>query len=382
MASAHTLLVVDDEPDVVKSIKDLFRLDYRVLGTTRPSEALEILNKNDVHVVLTDQRMPEMSGVEFLRRTRGEHPETIRLLMTGYADLRTVIDAINRGHVYRYITKPWDPDELQTIIKDAVERYGLLAERRSLTQQLQQSNALLQQSDQLKTAFIRVASHELRSPMTILTGAIRLAQKTPGMDGACQDWLDRIARAAQRLGHLVDQLVTMLELGRFDRALDRTPTNLAELINKSADDVRPFVAQRHQQLMVEVAADLGAASIDADKIRDSLNHLLLNAIKFTPDGGTIALAGRRSEVNIELTVRDSGNGIDPANLTRVFEPFFTGFDVSRHSSGVFEYGKQGLGLGLSVVKAFVQMHGGDVSVQSAVGRGTTFTIRLPVNNAG
>jgi signal transduction histidine kinase len=382
MASAHTLLVVDDEPDVVKSIKDLFRLDYRVLGTTRPSEGLEILNKNHVHVVMTDQRMPEMSGVEFLRRTRIEHPETIRLLMTGYADMRTVIDAINQGHVYRYITKPWDPDELQTIIKDAVERYGWIAERRHLIQELQECNAGLEQANDLKTAFIRVASHELRSPMTLLVGSIYQAQKTVGIDATTQQWLVRIGRAAQRLGHLVDQLVTMLELGRFDRALDRKPTNLTELINQSADDVRPFVEQRHQQLTVDIAADLGVASIDADKIRDSLNHLLLNAIKFTPDGGTIALAGRRIDGNIELIVKDSGDGIDPTHLSRLFEPFFTGFDVSRHSSGTFEYGKKGLGLGLSVVKAFVQMHGGDVSVHSVVGGGTTFTIRLPATDGG
>jgi signal transduction histidine kinase len=377
MASAHTLLVVDDEPDVVKSIKDLFRLDYRVLGTTRPSEALEILGHNDVHVLLTDQRMPEMSGVEFLGKTRAEHPETIRLLMTGYADIRTVIDAINRGHVYRYITKPWDPEELQTIIKDAVERYDLIAERRSLVQKLQESNTRLQQSDELKTAFIRVASHELRSPMTILIGAVRLAQKTPCLDELSQQWLGRIDRAANRLGHLVDELVSMLELGRFDQTLDRQPTDLADLINQAADDVRPFVEQRHQQLTVQTAPDLGAASIDAGKIRDALNHLLLNAIKFTPDGGTIALAAQRIDQSIELSVTDSGVGIDPTNLSRIFEPFFTGFDVSRHSSGIFEFGKKGLGLGLSVVKAFVQMHGGQVAVQSVVGGGTTFTIRLP-----
>lgn len=379
MTSAHTLLVLDDEPDVVKSIKDLFRLDYRVLGTTSPTEGLELLDKNDVHVVMTDQRMPEMSGVEFLRRTRARHPETVRLLMTGYTDIRTVIDAINQGHVYRYITKPWDPDELQTIIKDAIERYGLFAERRGLIEQLQQSNAKLQQADQLKTAFIRVASHELRSPMTILTGAVRLAQKTQCLDAESQKWLDRIDRATRRLGHLVDQLVTMLELGRFDRPLNRKPTDLAGLLREAAEDVRPFVEQRQLHLTVEASADLGSAAIDAEKIRDSLHHLLLNAVKFTPDDGTIALTGRRADGNILLGVRDSGKGIAPADLPRLFEPFFTGFDVSRHSSGIYEYGKQGLGLGLSVVKAFVQMHGGTVDVQSALGGGSTFTIRLPID---
>src|SRR5271155_4440877 len=114
----HTVLVVDDEPDVVKSVQDLLRLDYRVLGATRASDAMELMRREEIHLVMTDQRMPEMTGVEFLRKVRGEYPEAVRLLFTGYADIRAVIDAINQGNVYRYITKPWDPEELQSLIRE------------------------------------------------------------------------------------------------------------------------------------------------------------------------------------------------------------------------------------------------------------------------
>ncbi|MCS7033143.1 MAG: response regulator, partial [Phycisphaerae bacterium] len=107
MKPRHTILVVDDEADVVKSVQDLLRLDYRVLGCTRASEAMEILRREEVHVVMTDQRMPETTGVELLHDIRGDYPDAIRLLFTGYADIRAVIDAINQGNVYRYITKPW-----------------------------------------------------------------------------------------------------------------------------------------------------------------------------------------------------------------------------------------------------------------------------------
>src|SRR6266480_4800539 len=136
----HTILVVDDEPDVVKSVQDLLRLDYKVLGTTRAADALVILNREIVDVVMTDQRMPEMSGVEFLSKAREQHPDSIRLLFTGYADIRAVIDAINQGNVYRYITKPWDPDELQTVIREACERYDLLVERKKMLAELQEKN--------------------------------------------------------------------------------------------------------------------------------------------------------------------------------------------------------------------------------------------------
>src|SRR6185369_9895122 len=107
MAAKPCLLVVDDEPDLVHSVQDLLRFDYRVLGATRASEGLRIMEQEQVHIVMTDQCMPEMTGVEFLRILRDRYPDTIRLLFTAYADIKAVIDSINQGSVYRYITKPW-----------------------------------------------------------------------------------------------------------------------------------------------------------------------------------------------------------------------------------------------------------------------------------
>ena len=137
MPTRHTLLVIDDEPEVVQSVHDLLRRDARVLGATGADEALQILHREDVHIVMSDQRMPGTTGVELLRRARADKPETIRLLFTGYADIKAVIDAINQGSVYRYITKPWDPDELQTIIRQAGDQYDLLTERRQLLADLE-----------------------------------------------------------------------------------------------------------------------------------------------------------------------------------------------------------------------------------------------------
>jgi signal transduction histidine kinase len=389
----HTILVVDDEPDVVKSVKDLLRLQYRVLGATGAGEAMEVLRREDVHIVMTDQRMPDMTGVQFLKHTRGENPEAVRLLFTGYADIRAVIDAINEGNVYRYITKPWDPDELQALIREACERYDLIVERKHLlhilrdqnqelekaNSDLARANADLRRANDLKFAFIQVASHELRTPLTILQGMIRLAAMSVA-DGSepLAGYLARIERAGQRLQHLVDQIIAMLVAGRFERRPEWRPTDMAGVLNEAADDVRPFIELRRQTLAVDLSADLGTLEVEAPRIRDSVNHLLLNAIKFTPDGGTVSLAGRRTdEGGVEIRVSDSGCGMDVAHCERLFEPFFTGYDVSRHSSGTYEHGRKGLGLGLPLVKRFVEMHGGTVQVKSEPGRGTTFTLTLP-----
>ena len=384
MKRRHTVLVVDDESDVVASVKDLLRLDYKVLGATRAADGLAMLEREPVHVVMTDQRMPETTGVELLAKVRATHPDAMRLLFTGYADIRAVVDAINRGSVYRYITKPWDPDELMAIIREACDRYDLLAERKELMLELQSKNAALEvanadlkRADELKSAFIRVASHELRTPLTILMGMSDLAARQGGASEPLASWIKRINAAGLRLKYLIDQLVAMLAAQQFERKPDVRPTDLGLLLNTAIEDVRPFAEVRRQQLRIELPDQPGTIDVDEQKIRDSVNHLLLNAIKFTPDGGTITVRARRADGDAFIEVSDTGMGIEASALNHVFDRFFTEFDVSHHSSGHFEFGKKGLGLGLSVVKAFVEMHGGTVKVSSELGKGTTFTICLP-----
>jgi signal transduction histidine kinase len=388
MTTKHTILVVDDEPDVVRSVKDLLRLDYNVIGATSAAQAEEIMQNQAVHVIMTDQRMPGVTGVEFLHKVRGEHPDAVRLLFTGYADIHAVIDAINQGNVYRYISKPWDPDELQAIIREACERYDLLVERKCMLAELErknkaleQANAALQQSGELKSAFIQVASHELRTPLTILLGLSKLAKMEANEPEELQPLLDRIDQSVQRMGRLVHQIVTQLMAQNFDNNLDRQPVDLASIVQQAVDDVRPFIALRRQTLKLDFPRSMPDINVDPGKIRDCIDHLLLNAIKFTADGGEIGVGMRRSDKDVQIIITDTGCGIDQQCQQRLFEPFFTGFDVSHHSSGHFEHGRKGLGLGLSVVKSFIEMHGGRIDVTSAVNEGSTFTITLPQSSS-
>ena len=381
MSDKPCLLVVDDEPDQVQSVKDLLRYEYRVLGATRASEALRIADREQIHVVMSDQRMPEMTGVQFLANLRGKHPEMVRLLFTAYSDLDAVTDAINEGNVYRYVTKPYDPDELKTVLKQAVEHFKLQEERDRLLREVQHKNFLLesanlelQEANEMKRAFIKVASHELRTPLTMVVGLAEMARGA-AIDPAMQAWLDKICNASQRLRHRVDQMTTLLQAERFQRPQQRTTISAAELCRRSAEEVASFVAQRKQTLTVE-AADVHV-SVDAEQVQDSLVQLLVNAIKFTPDGGGILMTATATATKVDIRVTDSGQGIEPACLPRVFEPFFTRFDVSHHRSGTCEFDRRGLGLGLPMVKAFVEMNGGQVTAESSSTTGTTFRITLP-----
>jgi len=382
----HTLLIVDDEPDVLESLRHQFHRSYRVLTCGAGAQAIEILQKDDVDLILTDQRMPGMSGDQFLRQARQLKPDAIRMLFTGYADMQAVINAVNEGHIFRYILKPWDTVELEGIIRQGVEQYDLLAERRRLVIELQTANEELKKANeelaragQLKTAFIEVASHEFNTPITLVLGLTELLRlSTVIRPDQEQEILRQITASGRQLARLVTNMLTLLRAEDFRRTLQPSPANLAELIQGVVDQVRPFILVRRLQLQAELDDDLGSFEIDADKISAVLINLLTNAIKFTPDGGAIELIARLAEDDAAvIQVADRGVGLEPQALEHLFQPFFTQLDPSRHSSGDFGFCKRGLGLGLSIAKQFVEMHGGRIAAESREGGGTRITVRLP-----
>jgi response regulator RpfG family c-di-GMP phosphodiesterase len=122
----HTLLVVDDEPDVCDSVHDLLRREFRVLKAQSAEEGWKLLQQNEVHIIMTDQRMPQITGVEFLTTIKAGYPHAIRMLFTGYADLEAVIAAINQGHIFQFVKKPWQPEELELAVRQAAAEYDRL----------------------------------------------------------------------------------------------------------------------------------------------------------------------------------------------------------------------------------------------------------------
>jgi len=152
------ILVVDDEEAILETMTFTFEDDYEVFTSTDARRALELLEEKDpVSVVLSDQRMPNMSGVEFLREASKRHPATVRMILTGFADMDAIIGAINDGHVYAYITKPWEPDHLKQVMKQAVDHYALSVENERLVVDLKHANVFLEAvMDQLDTGALAV----------------------------------------------------------------------------------------------------------------------------------------------------------------------------------------------------------------------------------
>jgi signal transduction histidine kinase len=376
-----TLLVVDDEPEMLRSVFDLFRLDYHVLTFERGADALKALAENDeIDVVLSDQRMPEMSGVELLREAKRLRPAVTRLLFTGYADIKAVIDAINEGNVFRYIAKPWDPEEMISVVRQAVEQCGLITEKMRLVRDLKETNARLVEAGRLKSAFLEVASHELNTPVAVVLGLSELWKLTQAAEATPSEraWVEKIHGAGRRLASVVERMFKLIRSDQPMRALERVDVDLDSLIRQVVTDLSPFLTARRQTVDLKLAPDLGIIEADPHKVSDIFANLIGNAIKFTPDSDVISLSGASDGPDrVRFTIKDKGKGICDEDRPYLFEPFFTGHDTMHHSSGDYQYGKRGIGLGLCLVKTFVELHGGRVDCFSDPGCGATFGFTLP-----
>jgi response regulator RpfG family c-di-GMP phosphodiesterase len=127
---------VDDEPDVCDSVYDLLRREFKVLKARSAAEGVQLLQDNEVHIIMTDQRMPQTTGVEMLSSVRARHPKAVRMLFTGYADLEAIIAAINQGHVFQFLKKPWQPEELEAAVREAAAEYDRLVNHAEETDRL------------------------------------------------------------------------------------------------------------------------------------------------------------------------------------------------------------------------------------------------------
>lgn len=231
--------------------------------------------------------------------------------------------------------------------------------------------------ERLKSAFLDVAAHELRTPVTLLTGILDLLRSNA--DPTMREALFEAAyRSTGRLTGIVDSALKLLH------SQGRTPNppfrlqRPAAILEAAVRDVAPFLELRGQHVRTELSHDLPEAELDASMIRDVVVNLLMNAIKFTPDGGEITLqASPEAPGWFCVEVTDRGLGIDEEDLPHIFDGFFCSLDTLHHSSGRYEYNTRGPGLGLAIVERFVKHHGGQVTCQSRRGEGTSFCVRLP-----
>lgn len=253
MEKKYTILYVDDEPDNLLAFKSIFRRKYRVLTAQNGDKALQVLAQESVQLLISDQRMPGMYGTELLELTHRQYPDLVQILLTGYTDLQAVIDAINKGKIYHYVTKPWRSEELDLIIRQALEVFELQATNRSLTNErdLLLLRAAQQESEQVKAKF-EILRHQV-NPHFLFNSLNILVSLIPSDPQKATDFASRFAKVYRRLLEFKDTPLVSLaeELAFTDDFLHLQATRFDDAlqVNRRIDpayldrEVPPFCLQ-------------------------------------------------------------------------------------------------------------------------------------------
>jgi signal transduction histidine kinase len=433
MATA-SLLVVDDEESVAVTMGAILEMDgYKVSISTSGTDAIRRLHESEFDLVLTDLRLDDADGLSIVSEVCRIHPDTVSIILTGYASLESAINALREG-AYDYLIKPCDVDELRAVVARGVERRQLGVQLKARLAELEEANATihqlnhdltrrveeataelqqrmtdlarandeiaalyrsaqehveeLQQLDRLKSRFLSMASHELKTPLTSISGLSqvllrrmrrRFDQGWPSEhewieeQRAHVDRLELLNSQTARLGRLVDELldVSRIESGKLDFQV--APVDLAELITEVAGRLQ--MTTTLHTIEVDPDGAVGKPVVaDRDHLEQVLDNLVTNAIKFSPDGGTIRVSLQNSDDSVVLSIRDPGVGIPPGQLEAIFGLFYQAEDpVSRRTGG--------MGLGLYISKEIITRHGGRIWAESTPNQGSTFSVSLPRSRA-
>lgn len=347
----HTILCVDDEVDNVDALERLLRTKYSVLKATSGQDALKLLDQNRVTLIISDQRMPKMTGVEFLSRSLKTHPEAIRILLTGYADIEVVIEAINSGQIYRYVNKPWDPVDLVNTVDKAVERFELGEELREKNQALQEALEELQTLDQAKNQFMVLVNHELKTPLTTMLSFADLLAETK-LDFDQQRYLSRIKSAAFRLQDMINDSLELVSAETKQTKLELRSISSKSTINESllTEPIQKLLNDRNVTLNFDVENQRFIA--DEKILKNVLRRLIHNAAKFADSKSAVqikATAGSNGLLQVSIENQTSeGLRLDAKKIQTLLKPFTLNENTLNHSAGT--------GLGLSICNALLKLH--------------------------
>lgn len=350
-----TLLVVDDEKDNVDALERLFRKKYNVLKATSGQEALQILKstQEEIGVILTDQRMPQLSGADFLAQTISSHPDTIRLLLTGYTDIESVISAINTGQIYRYLTKPWDPADLTLTIDQAFERYHIGQELKKKNAELQKAFQELQTLDSAKSHFMILINHELKTPLTSILNYNGLLAESQ-LDDDQKLYVQRVNSSALRLKNLVDDVLLIMKSETGQLKLDVQSLSLSSLEGIT----NPEIEKMAQSKSLKITTDFTDQNFMADRrlLHQILQRLLHNACKFCEANSEILLHSEHKLDSIRFSVQNQGAEIPNDVKEKILKPFFINENAMNHSVGT--------GLGLTVCESLLKLHHSGLKIEN------------------
>ena len=351
------VLYIDDEVNNLLSFQAAFRRKYKIFIASSGAEGMNILNEEkDIQVIICDQRMPHSTGVEFFQVVRKAFPQPVRILLTGYTDAEAIIDAINKGEIFRYIKKPWDEFELQNAVQNAFELHSTRLQLKRKVTELERTN------DELNR-FVYSTSHDLRSPLASVMGILNLAK----MENSVSDpnnYMGMIETCMNKMDIFIQKIIEYYKSVRVDEEIGEV--DFQGMLKDSIEICKMQKPSVTFNLTVQQSAKF---SNDSFRISIIMDNLISNAVKYqkaTTDDPRVNVSVKVDEYKAQVEIEDNGIGIVEEHLNNIFKMFF------RSSSQV-----NGLGIGLYIVKEALARIGGDISVSSTQGVGTIFRIMIP-----
>ncbi len=361
------VLVVEDQDLLLMAIRDVLEMEgYRVITAGDGVEGLEVMHTLVPDLIVADISMPRMDGYRFFEAVHAR-PEWIPIpfiFLTARAEKEDRLKGKAMG-AEDYLVKPFDPQELLVVVRSRIGRAEAIRE------------ATEGEFEELKQQIITLLSHELRTPLTSVYGYTELALEdaTDLPSGEFQQYLVGIRRGADRLKTLVEDLlmIVRLDTGQLEREFRLLATlrdNLGEIVTRTVNLFSAQAARENMALEIDIASNLPSVMIYESFFADALGRLIDNAIKFSRNKGKqVTVSAKAVDGWVEIAVTDEGVGISPQGVARLFERFR---QINREKME-----QQGIGLGLSIVKALIVCMEGEVGVVSEPDEGSTFTIRLP-----
>ncbi len=373
MAEALDILVVDDEPKICQILEQILNSRGCTVRVAHDGlEGLAQFQKQAADVVITDIKMPKLNGLELLRELKHLDPLLNIVVITAYPSIEGAVDAMKQG-ACDFITKPFDIAQIQAILYRCQQRISLTRQLRHAGEgalKMEELNRRLAELNDMKSQFLAALSHEINTPLCLMSEWIYLlGDGTLGpLSLDQQHAVDVLITAYDRLHRLLQQLIDLMHGAEI--ALHRQTVPVQELVQQAMAVMVPKAAVRSITITCQLPD--GPIPLEVDRIRcgAALEYLLDNAVKFNHDHGRVEIEMEGLPQVVQVRIRDTGIGIPPDELEKVFAPFY---QVDRRLNRAYE----GAGVGLTLAKRYVELHGGTLQLTSDVGVGTTIVIALP-----
>jgi signal transduction histidine kinase len=360
VGSPKVLVIDDEEISRISCERILKRIGIETTKASSGRQGLDLLMREPHDLVLVDLKMPEMDGMEVARRIRAYDPNTVTIIITGYATIETAVAAIKEG-AYDYLPKPFTPDELVIVVRRGLEKRRLDRE----------SRALREEKEAMERNFVTMVTHQLRSPLGAIYQYFEVLLSDLG--GSLSEMQrEMIERARERLDGLLQLINDWLDMNRIQTGdivhrLQLCP--LGPCVGSALAGLEMAAHEKGIELSVDIPPGLPEVCMDPDTFREVLSNLIANAIKYNRPEGRVSISASERNDWVVVAIEDTGPGMDEKEIPFIFEQFY-------RSKAKAVRQQQGTGLGLTIVQKIVQAHGGKIEVQSRLGEGSTFSVYI------